>query len=171
MSTPIITGLLAYGMSGRIFHAPFLTANPGFKLKAVVERHEKKCAVRYPDIVSYNSVEALLNDDEIELVVVNTPSFTHYELAMQALKAGKHVLIEKPIAATGTQVKAIYDLARKVNKHVMVYQNRRWDSDFLSVKEIIESGYISVTTGINHCLALKNLRKKRAYRQVGWYLI
>lgn len=140
MSKPIVTGLLAYGMSGRIFHAPFLTANPGFKLKAVVERNEKKCATRYPDIVSYNSVDVLLSDNEIELVVVNTPSFTHYELAMQALNAGKHVLIEKPIASTGMQVKSIYDLARKVNKQVMVYQNRRWDSDFLSVKQIIESG-------------------------------
>lgn len=140
MSKPIITGLMAYGMSGRIFHAPFLSTNPGFKFKAVVERHEKKVAARYPDIISYNSIDELLADDEIELVVVNTPNDTHFDFAIKALNAGKHVLLEKPAAATSAEVKIIYDLSRKVNKHVMLYQNRRWDSGFLQVKEVIESG-------------------------------
>ncbi len=140
MSKPIITGLIAYGMSGRIFHAPFLSTNTGFKFKGVVERNEQKAALRYPDITSYKSVEELLNDDEIELVIVNTPNFTHFDLAMQALSVGKHVLIEKPAAASGTEVKTMFDLGRKMNRQVMIYQNRRWDSDFLSVKETIESG-------------------------------
>ncbi|MDB4903954.1 MAG: yvaA [Mucilaginibacter sp.] len=140
MSTPIITGLMAYGMSGRIFQAPFLTTNPGFKFKAVVERHEKKAAARYPDVISYNSIDELLADDEIELVVVNTPNDTHFDFAIKALNAGKHVLLEKPAAATSAEVKIIYDLSRKVNRHVMLYQNRRWDSGFLQVKEVIESG-------------------------------
>jgi scyllo-inositol 2-dehydrogenase (NADP+) len=140
MSTPIITGLMAYGMSGRIFHAPFLTTNPGFKFKAVVERHEKKAAARYPDVISYNSVDELLNDDEIELIVVNTPNNTHFDFTMKALNAGKHVLLEKPAAATSAEVKIMFDLARKVNRHLMLYQNRRWDSGFLLVKDIIESG-------------------------------
>jgi scyllo-inositol 2-dehydrogenase (NADP+) len=140
MSKPIITGLMSYGMSGRIFHAPFLTTNPGFKFKAVVERHEKKVAARYPGVVSYNTIDELLADDEIELIIVNTPNDTHFDFAVKALKAGKHILLEKPAAATSAEVKVIYDLARKVNKHVMVYQNRRWDSGFLLVKEVIESG-------------------------------
>jgi len=140
MQAPITTGLLAYGMSGRIFHAPFLSTNAGFRFKGVVERREKKAAARYPDIVSYDSVEELLKDDEIELVIINTPNFTHCDLAMQALRAGKHVLIEKPAAATSAEVKLMFDFGRRVNRQVMIYQNRRWDSDFLSVKEIIESG-------------------------------
>jgi len=140
MSEPIKTGLMAYGMSGLVFHAPFINIHPGFELKAVVERHEKKAILQYPNIASYNSVDELLADDEIELAIVNTPNNTHFDFAMQALAAGKHVLIEKPAAATTKQVKLLYDLGRKMNKHVMVYQNRRWDSDFLSVKEIIESG-------------------------------
>jgi len=140
MSAPIVTGLLSYGMSGRIFHAPFLTSNPGFTFKAVVERREKKAGKRYPDVFSYDSVEELLQDNEIELVVVNTPNDTHVELAMRALNAGKHVLLEKPAAATSAEVKIMFDLARKVNRHLMLYQNRRWDSGFLQVKEIIESG-------------------------------
>lgn len=131
---------MAYGMSGRVFHAPFITAHPGFELNAVVERHEKKAAQRYPAIVSYNQTGDLLNDAGIELIIINTPNNTHFDLAKQSLKAGKHVLIEKPIAATADQVKELYDLGRQMNRQVMVYQNRRWDSDFLSVKNVIESG-------------------------------
>jgi scyllo-inositol 2-dehydrogenase (NADP+) len=140
MSKPIITGIMAYGMSGRIFHAPFLTTNPAFKLKAVVERHEKKAAGRYPQIISYNTIDELINDDEIELVVVNTPNYLHFEHAKQALLAGKHVLIEKPAAVTAGEVKLLYDLSRELNLRVMVYQNRRYDSGFLSAKDVIEGG-------------------------------
>lgn len=140
MSKPIVTGILAYGMSGRIFHAPFLSTNPAFELKAVVERHVKKAAKTYPQIVSYNNVDELINDSEIELVVVNTPNYLHFEHAVQALRAGKHVLIEKPATATSAEVKQLFDLGREAGKHVMIYQNRRYDSGFISVKEVIESG-------------------------------
>src|SRR6202012_5639757 len=127
MSSSIITGLLAYGMSGRIFHAPFLSTNPQFKLKAVVERHQKKMAAHYPDIVSYDSIDELLNDNEIELIIVNTPNFTHFDFAKQALRAGKHVLIEKPVAGNAAEIKELFDTARIVNRKVFAYQNRRWD--------------------------------------------
>jgi predicted dehydrogenase len=140
MQAPIKTGLMAYGMSGRVFHAPFISAHHGFELRAVVERHKKKAAHDYPSILSYDKTEDLLNDKEIELIIINTPNNTHVELAKLALQAGKHVLVEKPIAASVAEVKQLYDLARRVNKYLMVYQNRRWDSDFLSVKEVIESG-------------------------------
>ena len=127
-------------MSGRVFHAPFVALHPDFELKAVVERHEKKANADYPGISSYDTAEDLLNDSEIELIIVNTPPHTHFDLSRKALQAGKHVLIEKPIAASSAEVMALYDLGRKVTRHVMVYQNRRGDSDFLSVKKIIESG-------------------------------
>jgi len=140
MSSSIVTGILSYGMSGRLFQSPFVNAHPGFQFKAVVERSRKKAAVRYPDVISYDSINELLSDDEIELVIVNTPGYTHFDFAMQSLKAGKHVLIEKPASGTVEQVKALYDEARARNLHVMVYQNRRWDSDFQSVKQVIESG-------------------------------
>lgn len=140
MSAPIVTGLLAYGMSGRIFQAPFVSTHTGFKLKAIVERSKKSAAERYPDVLSYNHADELFNDTEIELIIVNTPGYTHFELSRQALQAGKHVLIEKPASGTVAEIKALYDLARKMDRKVMIYQNRRWDSDFLSVKSIIESG-------------------------------
>lgn len=131
---------MSYGMSGRIFQAPFLSAHPGFRLKAVTERSRKTAAERYPDIISYDTIDELLSDAEIELIAVNTPGETHYEFAKRALQAGKHVLIEKPAAATAAEVKDLFELARAQNRQVFVYQNRRWDSDFQSVKQVIESG-------------------------------
>ncbi|MVN21222.1 Gfo/Idh/MocA family oxidoreductase [Mucilaginibacter arboris] len=142
MDQPIKTGLLAFGMSGRIFHAPFLNANPGFSLEAVAERHTKKAAQFYPNIKSYDTLEEVINHPDLELVVVNTPNYTHFELAKQVLQAGKHVLIEKPIAATAAEAKALFDLGRAVNREVFVYQNRRWDSDFKAVKEVLEMNYL-----------------------------
>ena len=141
-SSPIKTGLLAYGMSGKIFHAPFLTQHPGFDLQAVVQRHEQRMQADYPHIRSYGSVAELLADPALELVVVNTPSATHVELARQALLAGKHVLLEKPVATTAADVRELFDLARQQNRHLFAYQNRRWDTDFGSVRRVVESGQL-----------------------------
>lgn len=149
MSAPIVTGLLAYGMSGRVFHAPFLSTDPQFKMKAVVERNQKKMAADYPEIVSYSSVEEILADDEIELIIVNTPNFTHFDFATQALRAGKHVLIEKPAAGNIAEIKELFDTARETGKQAFCYQNRRWDSDFLSFKEVIESGRLGKLTEVS----------------------
>ena len=140
MENQIVTGILSYGMSGRLFHAPFIDTHKDFKFYSVTERHEKKATLRYPDVISYNSVDDLIADPTVELVIVNTPNNTHYEFSKKALLAQKHVLVEKPFAATSAEAKDLFDLARKVNRKIMVYQNRRWDSDFLSVKAAIESG-------------------------------
>lgn len=134
----IVTGILSYGMSGRVFHAPFINQKTRFELRAIVERHEKRAAQRYPDIISYDSVSDLLNDDAIELVIINTPNNTHVDYAMQALQAGKHILVEKPFAPTSQEAQQVFDLARKLGKQVMVFQNRRWDSDFKLLKRVVE---------------------------------
>ncbi|WP_207420800.1 Gfo/Idh/MocA family oxidoreductase [Desertivirga brevis] len=140
MERPIVTGILSYGMSGRVFHAPFIHTSDRFELRAVAERSKKKAAERYADIKSYNSVEELLADPEIEMVIVNTPNHLHFDHARLALNAGKHVLVEKPFTATSDQAKELFELARVKDCKVMVYQNRRWDSDFQSVKTVIEQG-------------------------------
>ncbi|UOQ65067.1 Gfo/Idh/MocA family protein [Hymenobacter volaticus] len=142
MTAPIQTGLLAYGMSGRIFHAPFLAAYAGFELRAVVERSRKQMQATYPHVISYDSVPDLLNDPAIELVVVNTPNDSHFSLAMDALRAGKHVLIEKPVGTSAADIDALYALGREMNRHVFGYQNRRWDSDFMAVRQVVESGQL-----------------------------
>jgi len=140
MKQPIITGILSYGMSGRVFHAPFIHANNDFELRAVTERSAKNIKDHYPDVISYDSVDELLQDPEIELVIVNTPNNTHYEFTKKALLAGKHVLVEKPFAATSQEARELFDLGKQRNLKVLVYQNRRWDSDFMSLKSIVDSG-------------------------------
>ncbi|KQM75133.1 oxidoreductase [Pedobacter sp. Leaf216] len=136
----INAGLLAYGMSGKVFHAPFLQAHSGFNLKAIVERSQKNAVNDYPNITSYNSVDELLNDEEIELVVINTPNNLHYEHSKAALAKHKHILVEKPFTATVAQAKELFELADSIGKQIFFYQNRRWDSDFTSVKKVLESG-------------------------------
>lgn len=140
MDQPIKTGLLAFGMSGRIFHAPFINVNPAFSLDAIVERNTKKAQQFYPKIKSYDTVDELINDPTLELIIVNTPNFTHFDLVKAALQAGKHVLVEKPIAATSAEAKILFDLGRSVNREVLVYQNRRWDSDVMAVKQVLKTG-------------------------------
>ena len=136
----INAGLLAYGMSGKVFHAPFINAHDGFNLKAVVERSHKNAVNDYPNIISYNSVDELLKDEEIDLVVINTPNNLHYEHSKAALNAHKHILVEKPFTANTAQAKELFELADSVGKQIFFYQNRRWDSDFTSVKKVLDSG-------------------------------
>jgi scyllo-inositol 2-dehydrogenase (NADP+) len=140
MNDKIKTGLLSYGMSGKIFHSPFLEAHDGFELNAVVERSTRKARQNYPDIISYDTVDALLTDKNIELVVINTPNNTHFEFALKAIQHNKHVLVEKPLTITSSQAKELFQVAEKNNRHLLAFQNRRYDSDFLSVKQVLDSG-------------------------------
>ncbi|MET3112782.1 scyllo-inositol 2-dehydrogenase (NADP+) [Pedobacter sp. CG_S7] len=142
MEKVIKTGLLAYGMSGKVFHAPFLDAHPGFKLDAILERNQKKAAIDYPNLKSFDTIDDLLNDESLELIVINTPNFTHYDYAKSALQKGKHILVEKPFTATAAQAKELFELAKQLDKKIFVYHNRRWDSDFNAVIDIIESGVL-----------------------------
>ncbi|MFC5439526.1 Gfo/Idh/MocA family oxidoreductase [Rhodanobacter ginsenosidimutans] len=139
---PIVTGLCAFGMSGRMFQAPFLHAMDEFSLHAVVERHAKRVANTYPDIRSYDSVEAMLADPAIELVVVNTPNVDHFEHVRMALLAGKHVVVEKPFSVTSAQAAEMVELAARQDRKLVAFQNRRWDSDFLAVREVVEKGLL-----------------------------
>ncbi|MBF6640985.1 Gfo/Idh/MocA family oxidoreductase [Flavobacterium sp. J49] len=140
MEKPIVTALLAYGMSGKVFHAPFLATHKGFELYAVLERNIKKAAIDYPEIISYSTINELLSDEKIELVVINTPNNTHFDYAKLVLETGKHILLEKPATSTPEEFEILLALAEKVNRQVFVYQNRRWSSDITSAKNIINSG-------------------------------
>lgn len=135
---PIRVGLCAYGMSGRVFHAPFLDNLPEYELAAVTERHRKRAEQHYPKIQSYSSIEELLEDDSLELIVVNTPNTTHEDFARKVLAAKKHVVIEKPFATTLKKAQDLVDLSKEVNRSLIVFQNRRWDSDFLAVQEMVQ---------------------------------
>ncbi|MGY5354279.1 Gfo/Idh/MocA family oxidoreductase [Wenyingzhuangia sp. IMCC45467] len=140
MSKIIKTGLLSYGLSGKVFHAPFINEHKGFDLTAVVERSKKTIKEVYPDVISYDNIDEILADKNIDLIVVNTPNNTHYDFAVKTLKAKKHVLMEKPFAITSKQAKDLYSLAAENNCKILAYHNRRYDSDYLSVKKVLASG-------------------------------
>lgn len=136
--TPITTALLSYGMSGEIFHAPLLDAHHGFVLSKVVQRNSTKPISRYPQVKIVSTVDDVMRDEGIELVIVNTPNETHYAFATLALEAGKHVVVEKPFSVTTAEAQALISLAKKTGKVLTVFQNRRWDGDFLTVKKVVE---------------------------------
>src|SRR5687767_6483354 len=135
--TPIITAICSFGMSGKVFHAPFIDRHPGFQLYGVWERSKKITAEFYPAIRSYATLDEMLADDKTELVIINTPNYSHYEYAKKALQAGKHIVVEKPFTVTFAEAEELVKLAEKQGKLISVFQNRRWDSDFQTVKKII----------------------------------
>lgn len=136
----IKTGLAAFGMSGKIFHAPFITQNPDFDLVAILERNKELSKEEYPDVSIVRSFDELINNNEIDLIIINTPDKTHYEYSKRALCAGKHVIVEKPFTSNAEQAMELQKIAESKNLLLCVFQNRRWDSDFLTVKKIIEDG-------------------------------
>jgi len=135
---PVKTALCSFGMSGWVFHAPFIHLNDGFELYCVFERTKNLAKEKYPGIKTFRSLETMLADDAIELVIVNTPNYTHYEYAKLALLAGKHVVVEKPFTNTVAEAEELIALAKKENKKISVYQNRRWDSDFKTVQKVVQ---------------------------------
>jgi predicted dehydrogenase len=132
----IKTALLSYGMSGKVFHAPFLDFHPGFELLGSWERSKKLIHQDYPSVKSYTTIEELLEDD-VDLVVVNTPVDTHYEYARKVLLAGKHAIVEKAFTTTVAQAQELAAIAKEKGLKLAVFQNRRWDSDFKTVHKII----------------------------------
>ena len=132
----IKTALLSYGMSGKVFHAPFLNFHPGFELLGSWERSKKLIHQDFPAVKSYSTLEDLLEDD-VDLVIVNTPVETHYEFAKKVLLAGKHAIVEKAFTTTVAQAEELAALAKEKGLKLAVFQNRRWDSDFKTVQKII----------------------------------
>lgn len=140
--TAIKTGICSFGMSGKLFHAPFIANHPGFELTAIVERHKEESRERYPQAKIYRSFEELIADPAIELVVVNTPVQTHYEYVKAALQAGKQVVAEKPFTVTAAEAAELEAVANATGKQLIVYQNRRYDGDFKAIKQVLAEGVL-----------------------------
>lgn len=138
MSAIIKTGICSFGLSGRVFHAPFIQAHPGFELTGIVERHKEESKEKYPGSKIYHSVEELCADKNIQLIIVNTPSYLHFEHAKMAILSGKHILVEKPFTISVKEAEELMALAEKQKVNITVYQNRRYDGDYLAVKNVID---------------------------------
>jgi len=133
----INVGIASYGMSGEVFHAPHLHTHQGFQITKILERTKDRSKDRYPYAEIVRSYHDLLNDYQIELIIVNTPDNLHHEMVLQALEAGKHVVVEKPFTLSVSDADDLIEKANKAGVMISVFQNRRWDSDFLTVQKII----------------------------------
>ena len=133
----IKVGIIGFGFAARVFHAPIISAVPGLKLRAIVQRKGDDASRAYPSATQVRSVEELLAIPEIQLVVVATPNTLHYALAKQCLLAGKDVLVDKPFTTTYAEAKELVDLASQRGRMLTVYQNRRFDGDFRTISNLL----------------------------------
>jgi len=134
----INTGIIGFGLSGRVFHAPFLHTHPGFNLKKIVERNSTESKKIYPYVEVVSDYKNLIKDKNLDMIVVCTQNTLHFSMVKESLLAGKHVVVEKPFTPNSKQADELIKIAEKVNRKIFVYHNRRWDGDFLTIKKILE---------------------------------
>lgn len=142
MSDNIRVGLIGYGYASKTFHAPLIVGTPGMELAAVSSSDETKVHADWPTMPVVSDPHHLFNDPSIDLIVVPTPNDTHFPLAKAALEAGKHVVVDKPFTVTLSQARELDALAKSRGQLLSVFHNRRWDSDFLTLKTLLADGTI-----------------------------
>lgn len=142
MHAPTRLGLIGYGYAGKTFQAPLIRATPGLELAAVASRDAAKVHADLPEVRVHDTPAALIADDSLDVVVVATPNDTHAPLAAEALRAGRHVVIDKPMALDLAEARGLVALADASPGQLSVFHNRRWDSDYLAVKQAIDEGLV-----------------------------
>ncbi|OQP38710.1 oxidoreductase [Niastella yeongjuensis] len=136
--TMIKVGLVGFGISAKVFHAPFITTNNNYQLVSVLERNKQESKALYPFVRVVKTIEEVVQNEEIDLIVITTPNETHFPYAKAALEAGKHVVLEKPVTNTSKEALALLEIANSNSVVLSVYQNRRYVSDFYTIKEILD---------------------------------
>lgn len=144
LTTPV--ALVGYGNAGRIFHAPLIQSVPGLQLHTVVSSKPAAVLADWPAVMVVPTLEDALANPAIELVVVATGNDSHYTIAHAALRAGKHVVVDKPCTVTLAQTQTLLALARENGRILTVFQNRRWDADFLGLQQLLASGELGRVT-------------------------
>lgn len=132
-------GIVGFGLAGRVFHAPLARAE-GIEIAAVASSRRDEIRAALPDAVICDDAAALINRDDLDLVILATPTPTHAPLAIAALKAGKHVVVDKPFAASTAEAQVVFDAADAAGRQVTCFQNRRWDGDFLTLRALMDAG-------------------------------
>ncbi|HTC47396.1 MAG TPA: Gfo/Idh/MocA family oxidoreductase [Candidatus Aquilonibacter sp.] len=133
-------GLIGFGMAGQAFHAPVINGVPGMELACILERHGSNAKEKYPDVRVARTLDEFLADKEIQLCVIATPNDSHYEYARVCLLAGRDVVVDKPFAPTLRESEELVRLAAERGRLITVYQDRRWDGDFHTIKKLVQSG-------------------------------
>ena len=137
----VAVGLIGYGYAARTFHAPMITATPGLELVAVASSRAADVHADHPG-VDVVDADGLIGRDDVDLVVIASPNDTHRPLAEAALRAGRHVAVDKPFTLSLQDARAVLATADRCRRIVSVFQNRRWDSDYLGIKQVIDDGLI-----------------------------
>lgn len=140
MSDNIRVGLIGYGYASKTFHAPLIVGTPGMELAAVSSSDETKVHADWPNMPVVSDPHHLFSNPDISLIVIPTPNDTHFPLAKAALEAGKHVVVDKPFTVTLSQARELDSLAKSRGLLLSVFHNRRWDSDFLTLKTLLADG-------------------------------
>lgn len=140
MSDIIRVGVIGYGYASKTFHAPLIAGTAGMTLAAISSSDESKVKADWPNVDVVADPKRLFNDPNIDLIVIPTPNDTHFPLAKAALEAGKHVVVDKPFTVTLSQARELDALARTYGRLLSVFHNRRWDSDFLTLKALLADG-------------------------------
>ena len=137
--TTLRVALIGYGNAGRIFHAPLISGVPGLELAVVSSSKPQAVLADWPQVRVVATPQEAFASPDVDLVVIATGNESHFPLAEQALHAGKHVVVDKPCTVTLAQTEALLALARSAGKVLTVFQNRRWDADFLSLRQVLAS--------------------------------
>lgn len=140
MSDNVRVGLIGYGYASKTFHAPLIVGTPGMTLAAVSSSDASKVHADWPGVSVVSDPKQLFNDPDIDLIVIPTPNDTHFPLARAAMEAGKHVVVDKPFTVTLSQARELEALAKSRGLVLSIFHNRRWDSDFLTLKGLIAEG-------------------------------
>lgn len=142
MSSPVLrVAIIGFGLSGKTLQAPFFARHPSFQIRRITTKSQDPTRL-YPGVIRTDSLEEVLEDPDIDLVSICSPDATHFPYARRALLAGKHVLVEKPVTSSSEEALELVRLSRQVGKKFFVFQNRRFDSDFRTVREVLEQGLL-----------------------------
>ena len=168
-------GLAGYGLAGRVFHGPLVSHTPGMRVNAVFSRtpgRRDEAASHYAGIKTHDTYAALLDDPAVQLVVVGTPHDTHEAMVVEACRAGKHVVVDKIMCLSVAEGERMIAAAREAGVVFSVFHNRRWDSDYLTVKSVIEKGMIgepyAIESAVTSFGASPGYRNPTSDRPRGW---
>ncbi len=143
MKIPIKSAIIGFGAAGKYMHAPFIVTQPEhYEVVAVLERHREESKQLFPLAQIVKTIDELLSIPDIEIIIITTPNETHFPYAEAGLSAGKHVVVDKPFTIYSTEALQLIKLSKQVNKIISVFQNRRYVSDFLTIKELLNKNIL-----------------------------
>ena len=168
MTQYLNTAILGYGKSAKQFHVPLLKSLSGFKVTTVLQRSKDDAKEDFKQINIVRNLKDVLKDDSIDLVIITTPNHLHFEQAFSCLNADKHVVVEKPFTITSEQSEKLIRVARERERVLTVFQNRRWDGDYLTLRKIIKEDRLGTLLEFESRYdRFRRLKKNEVWKETG----